>query len=250
MCECRAPTTLGTIVNDSKPSDFRPIRVQEAWDETPTLRGIRFESDQTFAELHRHPGQVVRVRTADAQAAYFALATGPAPERAAELLVRRGNAISDAIVAAARPGAWLETTHPEGPGFPIQEARGRNVLLFATGSGITPIRALIQHLIERRAEVGRVRLFYGQRFETDFAYRGDHAEWERAGVQVSLCCSRPSAEWRGLHGHVQDTLRDSDPSGTLAGTVTFLSGLPEMIADVGQLLLARGLPPGRLHLNY
>src|SRR5580704_18089855 len=137
-------------MDHSRSRDFRPIQVREAWDETPALRGVRLESDAAFGELHRHPGQLVQVQAPGSRPGLFALANGPGSGRATELLVRRGTAIADAIVSAASPGAWLEPTEPHGPGFSVDHAMGRDVLLFATGSGITPIRALIQHLVERR----------------------------------------------------------------------------------------------------
>jgi sulfhydrogenase subunit gamma (sulfur reductase) len=228
--------------------DFRPIRVREAWDETPSLRGLRLDSDAAFLELHRHPGQLVQVQAPGSRPGLFALANGPGSGRTAELLVRRGSAIADAIVAAARPGEWLETTHPHGPGFSIDHATGRDVLMFATGSGITPIRALIQHLVERREEIGRVTLLYGQRSEADFAYRREHADWERAKIQVVLYCSRAGADWTGRQGHIQQGLEDF--KAPLTDTVAYLAGLPAMIASTSDQLAARGLPPAQIHLNF
>jgi CDP-4-dehydro-6-deoxyglucose reductase len=121
-------------------------------------------------------------------------------------------------------------------------------LLFATGSGITPIRALIQHLVERREEIGRVTLLYGQRAEADFAYRREHADWERANIQVVLYCSRAGADWRGRQGHIQQALEDF--KAPLTDTVAYLAGLPAMIASTKEQLAARGIPPGQLHLNF
>src|SRR5690349_12576652 len=139
-------------MSHAEAKDFRRIRVRAAWDETPALRGLRLESDAAFEEHHLLPGQVVRVRASGAAPGIFALANAPSKGREAELLLRRGHPVADAIVAAGTPGAWLEVSHPEGPGFSVKAAEGRDVLLFATGSGITSIRALLQHLIDRRPQ--------------------------------------------------------------------------------------------------
>jgi len=229
---------------------FQPIRVQEAWDETPGLCGVRLDSDAAFLERHRHPGQLVQILAPGSKPALLALANGPGPGRTTELLIRRGSEVGDALIAAATPGAWLETTHPHGPGFSVDRARGRDVLLFATGSGITPIRALIQHLVERREEIGRVRLLYGDRLESDFAYLREHAEWERANIEVVLYCSRGTAGWGGRRGHIQEALRDREWAGPLGDTVAYLSGLPAMISSAKEQLAAHGLHPTQIHLNY
>ena len=74
------------------------------------------------------------------------------------------------------------------------------MLLFAAGSAIAPIRALVQHLIRRRDRFGRVTLFYGQRHGAEFAYLGEHMAWERRGVRVVLCPSAPTTPGRGSAG--------------------------------------------------
>jgi sulfhydrogenase subunit gamma (sulfur reductase) len=233
-----------------KSREFRRIRVREAWDETPALRGLRLEPDAAFEELHLHPGQVVHLRAPGARPGIFALANAPAKGRDAELLLRRGYSIADAIVTAATPGAWLETSEPEGPGFSIDAAKGRDVLLLATGSGITSIRALLQHLIDQRDQFGRIRLLYGHRLENDFAYQREHASWEQAKIEVVLYCSRASDAWSGRRGHIQDALRDPKWTGPLKDTVAYLSGQPAMIASAKEQLSAQGVPPGQIHLNF
>jgi NAD(P)H-flavin reductase len=234
----------------SEPKDFQRMRVREAWDETPALRGVRLESDAAFEERHHHPGQVIRVRAPGAPTGIFALANAPSKKHEAELLLRRGHSTADAIVAAAVPGGWLETTHPEGPGFSIEAAKGRDVLLLATGSGITSIRAVMQHLIDQREQFGRIRLLYGHRLANDFAYQREHAAWEQAKIEVLLYVSRAGSDWSGRRGHIQDALRDRAWAGHLHDTVAYLSGRPEMIASAKEQLAAHGVPPGQIHLNF
>jgi NAD(P)H-flavin reductase len=238
------------VVDRKKSQHFRPLRVLEVWDETPGLRGVRLETDPAFLELHQHPGQLIQVQAPGKKPGLYALANGPGSGRTTELLIRRGSSAGDAIVAAARPGAFLEASEPHGPGFSMEDALGRDVLLMATGAGITPIRALIQHLVERRGEIARVRLLYGQRLETDFAYRQEHAGWERANIRVLLYSSRPSLDWRGRHGHVQDALREPNFAGPLNNTVVYLSGHPTMIESARDQLSLRGIPPSQIHLNF
>ncbi len=227
-----------------------PALVLEAWDETPSLRAVRLQLGPEAAASHVAPGQVVKARTGAGEA-YFALASAPAADGRADLLVKRGGRVADQLVATAVPGASLETTLPFGEGFPVEEARGKDVLLFAAGSGIAPIRSLVQHLLGHRRQVNRLTLFYGQRRGADFAYLREHLDWERGGVRVVLCPSREEDAWRGVRGRVQEVARSLAFGGSPPGdAVAFVCGMHTMVDDVRRTLAAAGVPPHRVHVNF
>jgi NAD(P)H-flavin reductase len=226
------------------------VRVLDAWDETRRLRGIRLAMPFAFARSHERPGQVVKVKVPEGEG-FFALASAPAVEPRADLLLKRGQPVADAAIAAASPGAALDVTAPFGKGFPWEEARGKDVLLFAAGSGIAPIRALLQHLVALRGEFQRITLFYGQRHDSEFAYANEHVEWERRGVRVVLCPSKEHETWPGVRGRVQEVARALALGGAVPGnSVAFVCGMTAMVAEVKETLAQAGVPPQRVHLNF
>jgi NAD(P)H-flavin reductase len=231
-------------------SEHHAVPVADAWDETASLRAIRLQLPQPLAAQHAVAGQVVKVKAGPGEG-YFALSSAPDPGGRAELLLKRGHPVADAVVAAAQPGADLVLTAPFGHGFPIEKALGHDVLLFAAGSAIAPIRALLQALLRRRDEVDRIVLFYGQRHGDDFAYRGEHLAWERRGVRLVLCPSAADDAWDGVRGRVATVARTLGFGGArLDQATTFVSGMSAMVADVKETLAEAGLPPGRVHVNF
>ncbi len=232
------------------PSEYSPAPVVDAWDETRELRGIRLVLPPEVAQHHVRPGQVVKVRAGPGEA-FFALANAPDPGALAELLVKRGGRVADAAIAAAAPGAALSLTRPFGDGFLIEEAEGRDILLFAAGSAISPIRSVVQHVAGHRNRFGRVTLFYGQRRGGDFAYRTEHLDWERRGVRVLLCPSREDDAWQGVRGRVQEVARSLAFGGSPPGdSVAFVAGMTAMVDDVRRTLAEAGIPPERVHANF
>jgi sulfhydrogenase subunit gamma (sulfur reductase) len=232
------------------PTDHHPAPVADAWDETHSLRGVRLALPPPLAGLHERPGQVVKVKTAPGEG-FFALASAPSADGRVELLVKRGGKVADAVVAAAAPGADLLLTPPFGRGFPLEAALSRDVLLFAAGSGIAPIRSLIQGLLKRRDEVNRLALFYGQRHGAEFAYRDELLAWERRGLRVVLCPSGEDSAWEGVRGRVQEVARTLDFAGAqLADAVAYVCGMSAMVSDVKDTLARAGLDPNRVHLNF
>jgi len=225
-------------------------RVLEAADETAAFRALRLELPGLLAAAHQRPGQVVKVRTPVGEG-YLALASAPAPGGRVDLLVKRGGKVADAALAAAAPGGTLELSAPFGKGFPVEQARGRDVLLFAAGSGIAPIRALVQHLVADREAFARVTLFYGQRHGADFAYRGEHLGWERRGVRVVLCPTAEDSAWGGVRGRVQEVASAlSFGGGTSGDAVAFACGMTAMVEQVRATLSRSGIPPERVHANF
>jgi NAD(P)H-flavin reductase len=226
------------------------VQVIDSWDETSSLRAISVRMPPEYAGAHRKPGQVVKVRTAAGEG-YFALASAPSAEPNADLLVKRGGRVGDAIVAEAVQGGTLDLSPPFGKGFPIEDGHDRDVLLFAAGSGIAPIRALVQHVLSDRSSFRRATLFYGQRHGSEFAYSREHLEWERGGVRVVLCPSQEDDAWPGVRGRVQTVASSLALGGAEPGrTAAFVSGMTAMVIDVRATLAEAGVPPEHVHLNF
>jgi NAD(P)H-flavin reductase len=235
----------------SEADAFVEVAVVDAWDETPALRGLALDVGHELAARHLVPGQVVQLRARGGGHGYFAIACAPVGTGRIELLLKRGSALSDALIAEALPGEHVAISPPFGRGFPVEAAHGRDLFLFAVGSGITPIRALVQHVIGARQRFGHAALFYGQRAHEDFAYAREHNGWDEAGVRVILCASQPSAGWNGQVGYVQDVAHalaflDLD----LGHAVAFLCGTKAMVSGVSGVLTGAGMPAGQIFLNF
>lgn len=228
--------------------ELHRVRVAAAWDETDTMRAIRLDLG-ALAGAHTRPGQVVKLHAAGHKPGYFAIANAPRGDGAAELLLKRGSPLADAVIAAADADALVDASAPFGEGFPIETARGRDVLLFAAGSGITPVRALMQWLLAQRCH-GKLALYYGQRSDRDFAYVREHDRWRADGVHLVLCASQPTPSWTGARGYVQtvaDELRLHEVA--TENAVAFLCGMRPMVDEVRRVLQQYGLPPERVFLN-
>jgi NAD(P)H-flavin reductase len=196
---------------------------------------------------HRTPGQYVRLALPEVGESLFAIASPPEPFGTRwEFLLKGGSALADTLVTL-EPGARVLSGRPEGKGFPLVLARGGHLLLFATGSGISPIRSVIESIRQERSAYGRVTLYFGARTPQAFAYEDELQHWEAADIRVVRTVSQPGASgWQGLTGYVQACL-DEDQ---VEDTVAFVCGQSGMVQGVIDVLRARGLPREAIHLNY
>jgi len=196
---------------------------------------------------HRRAGQFVKLRIQGVGEALFAIASPPGEDPGRlEFLVKTGSPVADALCRLS-PGGEVEVGEVQGAGFPVERARGKEVLLFGTGSGISALRSLIGVLLRDRSAYGRVTLYFGARTPDAFAYAHELDVWEERGIRVLRTVSRPGASgWNGLKGYVQTHV----PPRPLEDAVAFLCGQQEMVKGVTEVLTRRGLPQESIHLNY
>ncbi|RKH13698.1 NAD-binding oxidoreductase [Corallococcus praedator] len=196
---------------------------------------------------HAHPGQYVRLRLPGQAPGMFAIASPPAPDGTHwEFLLKDDGALPSALLRLPM-GTPVEVSRPEGPGFPMEKARGHDLLLFASGSGISAIRPVIASLHQERRAYGRVTLYFGARTPGSFAYARELERWQADDVRVVRTVSQPGASgWQGLTGYVQAHLGEEP----LENAVAFVCGQAEMVQDVMAQLRLRGVPQSAVFLNY
>ena len=229
-------------------SELHDVRLVAIRNAAEGLVALTIDTSGTpLVGTHAQPGQYVKVSAAALPANFFALASEPKPNgHLLELLVKRGSPLADAL-ASSEAGATVEVSAPMGRGFPLDHARNKDVLLLATGSGISPIRSLIGALRAERHAYGDVTLYWGAKTPASFAYADEWAAWERDGVRVVRTVSRPSeVEWSGPTGYVQTHLRDHE----YARSVAFLCGQKAMLEAAKAELGRRGMDAAAMFTNF
>jgi NAD(P)H-flavin reductase len=208
-----ASTRLGDDPMVSRPAPILAMR-REAQDVfTLTLDVSR--RPQAFS-----PGQFTMLYLFGVGEIPVSISGDPAcPERLAHTIRAVGSVTRP--MQALTPGSALGVRGPFGTGWPLEAARGKDIILIAGGIGMAPLRPLIYQLRERRDDYRRISVLYGVRSPADIVYGEELAGWRaNAGMDVSLIVDHASPGWRGDVG-VVTTLLDRvgcDPHNTLAMT--------------------------------
>jgi len=207
-----------------------------------TLLQLALNVPHELASTFQTPGQYHRVRI-DHDENPFAIASPPGQARF-EYLVKRSPGLA-ARWASLEPGAQVMVSLPHGPGFPLARARGRALVLVATGAGFAPVRSVIEVIAHDRAAYGPVHALVGLRSQKDLAWEADLARWAACGIVVEHVVSSPDGHWSGRVGRVQEHLDILH----LGDTVVFLCGQHEMIVDLRAAFGRRGMSKDRVFLN-
>jgi NAD(P)H-flavin reductase len=170
------------------------------------------------------------------------------PERAAEtgrveLLVSLEEGIEPGShLSRVTVDGWIDVEGPLGQfTFPDDPAQAR-VLLVAGGTGIAPLRAMLDHALRLR-KAPRISLLYSARRSDEFAFIDELRGLARSGrVELHQTVTRDdSASWEGGRGrigraHFQSVLHD--PRDTLC----FVCGPPMLVTESVATLSSLGVP--------
>jgi NAD(P)H-flavin reductase len=219
------------------------------------LDRVRFIVDAATAATHTRHGQYVEVRhdgdndgertIQSATRGFYAIASAPG-ERTWDVLVRDGGDMSDRLRRLPL-GSVLAISEATGPGFPVEKAAERPLVVTVTGSAIAAVLSTIGTRIED-GDAARTFLFYGVRERSEIALPAELDAMRAAGIDVAICLSREHVDEPGFYkGYVQDVARARHWA--LADAMIFAAGNDAMIEGMREAAVALGLRPDDVRVN-
>ena len=153
-----------------------------------------------------------------------------------------GGTLSTALVRAARPGEPVRLGAPYGR-LSLDPAAYRPLLMIAGGTGLAPMKAMIEQLIDSGGRP--THLFHGVRTGREAydqawlaATAAEHHTW------LSVCTATSHDErWAGPRGRIGEL---AAAQADWAGYDVAVCGSPEMVEATVKALVARGVPDERI----
>jgi NAD(P)H-flavin reductase len=145
-------------------------------------------------------------------------------------------------------GATLGLRGPFGTPWPIEQSRGRDVLVIAGGLGLAPLRPVIYHILAHRKDYGRLVILYGARTPEDLLFVPGIDAWRKhKDVTVEITVDRADRNWTG-HVGVVPALLGFAPFDTQTATV-MVCGPEIMMRYTARDLQAMGVTPDRIYVS-
>lgn len=210
-----------------------------------------------LAASHTRAGQYLQLRVPDVEKPTF-LAIASPPSLASgdgvfQFLVKNVEGSIAEILCGLKKGDVVQVSQVMGRGFDIDLIAPPQdyptVLIFATGSGISPIRSLIESGFgaSKRSDV---RLYYGARNLKRMAYQDKFVDWESSGVEVVPVLSQPENDWTGDSGYVQAAFTRAKRAFDPLSTGIILCGQKQMVEEVTSILVADGVSSEKILKNF
>src|SRR5579863_554231 len=193
--------TMATTVTID-PMLSQPYLVREVSKETPDTSTLRLAPDARSMRRPFLPGQFSMLWVFGVGELPISISGDPASDEELVYTVRSVGQATNAFVTRA-VGDGVGVRGPYGNGWPLQAARGRDVIVVAGGIGLAPLRPVIYEVLNHRKEYGRLVVLYGARSPRDLLFRKELANWARQReTQVLMTVDYGGMSWRGHVGVV------------------------------------------------
>lgn len=152
------------------------------------------------------------------------------------------------VIETLGVGDILGIRGPYGIGWPLHEARWKDVLVVTGGLGCAPVTGAIDYMFRRRANYGRITVLHGVRKPADMVHQERFEAWRREpDTTVLLTTDEPDRAWRGRLGVVTELFSEVeiDPR----RTIVFMCGPEVMIRFATKILGERGVSMGRVFVS-
>jgi NAD(P)H-flavin reductase len=136
---------------------------------------------------------------------------------------------------------------PFGTAWPLEQAKGKDVVIACGGIGLPPLRGALYLIQDDRASYGKVTLLYGARTPKDLMYPDEYENWRSADIDVQVTVDRGDEAWQGRVGVVPMWFYHFrvDPH----KTVVFTCGPEIMMRFVIYEALARRVPTSQIFVS-
>jgi NAD(P)H-flavin reductase len=193
------------------------------------------------------PGQFNMLYAFGVGEAAISLSGDPTDRRTIRHTIRAVGSVTNALTRI-QPGDALGLRGPFGSAWPLEVARGCDLVIVTGGIGLPPLRPAIYHVLRHRADYGRLVLLYGARTPADALYLAELDEWQqRDDFQVLRTVDQSDSSWSGSVGLVTTLFPrvEFDPQ----RTVGLMCGPEVMMRFVQREFEKRGVSDDRLYLS-
>lgn len=147
-----------------------------------------------------------------------------------------------------KTGDSIGVRGPFGNAWPVDKARGDDLVIVAGGIGLAPLRPALYQALADRKSFGKIVLLYGARTPDDILYRHELEKWRsRFDLSVDVTVDRGVSGWAGNVGVVTTLIPRAafDPYHATA----FIVGPEIMMRYVIIELQKKGIPDDKIFVS-
>jgi NAD(P)H-flavin reductase len=224
----------------------RRVIVEQNIPETHDIFSLRVSQEEQDEFLYK-PGQFNMLSIPGVGEAPFSFSLLDSHQKEFVHTIRQAGNIVGALKRLTS-GDRLDVRGPLGNGWPLEKARGRNVIIMAGGIGMAPLRPVVHHILYHKKNFKKVYLLYGAKTPSDLLYQDELQSWAQ---DISVLLSADRMDGPGLlnlkEGLVTTLFEDVDVP--LQETVSFICGPPIMMKFASTSLILDGQEPDDIYLS-
>lgn len=176
----------------------QPAKIKRIEQLTATERSFEIELENG-KRLGQKPGQFVMVSVLGAGEAPISVSSSPTRSNGTfELAIRKMGNVTGAL-HNMKAGDKVGIRGPFGTNFPVDEAKGYDLLIVAGGIGLVPARSFINYAIDNRKKYGSITVLFGSKSPAERLFIKELGNWKEQ-IEFHETVDRPDAGWKGNVG--------------------------------------------------
>ncbi len=218
---CRCGSSDSSVSSLHDPMVPVPFTVIEAWEEYPGCNTFIVKPKDAQGSCDFKPGQFHMIYKFGCGEIPISNCSDSGDTENLIFTVMNVGEVS-ASLCALKKGDQIDLRGPFGSVWPIEQAKGKDVVIVSGGLGLPPVRPVIYHILKNRADFGNVSLLHGARTPDHLVYTDELKQWaKREDLHLALTVDDAGeADWSGNVGLVTALIDDApfDPANTVAIT--------------------------------
>ena len=221
--------------------------VTEIRTDTPDIKTFRVEAIGGGKCFEHMPGQCAMLSIPGVGEAMFSITSSPTVKSYQEFSIKKCGCLTEWL-HQMDVGQQITIRGPYGKPFPVDDAlKGKDLLFIAGGVGLAPLHSVINYVLDKRENYGKVDIVYGSRSKDDLLDLEEiQSSWmdPKNNMDVHLTIDRAQEGWDGHVAFVPTYVKELgfDPNKTV-----LVCGPPIMIKFVLQALTELGFEKDQIY---
>ncbi len=216
-------TTIKSIVRENEVNDIKTFE-------------FVFNDEEAFKKFDYVAGQFAELSVFGVGECPIGIASSPTEKGSIKFTVKKAGEVTAAL-HNLEVGDIVGIRGPLGNGWPVEEMKGKNLVIIGGGFAFSTLRSLTIFASheDNRKNYGDITVIYGNRESGEVLYRDVLEEWEkRDDINVVLTIDREQEGWTRKVGFVAPIVKEVSPSPE--NTVAIVCGPPIMIKTTQDVL--------------
>ena len=209
-------TKVKSIVSENKVNDIKTIELE-------------FKKEEDYKAYNYIPGQFAEISLIGKGECPIGIASSPTEEGTIKFTIKKMGTVTSGF-HNCEVGDTVGIRGPFGNGWPMEEMKGKNIVVIGGGFAFSTLRSLILYVLDNkyRKDYKNITVIYGNRDSGEVLYLPILEEWEKRGdIKVVLTIDREEKGWTREVGFVAAVVKKVGPPPDNA--VAVICGPPIMI---------------------
>ena len=167
-----------------------------------------------------------------------------------EFTIRKVGKVTN-VIFEKMAGDTLFMRGPYGRGWPMDDLRGKHLIVIAGGTGVSPVRSLLNYCAREPGFAKSVSLICGFRNRDSILFADDLAVWKQkfnTWFCLDECCAVRDKDW--LEGFVTEQIRHLPMQDYSENYAICVVGPPLMMQHTGEELIRQGFCGEHIWLSF